>query len=98
MCLPSWPIRQSRACRRLMKLNPAQRAARRVVPDRFVAGLLVLVPRYVKLGQILSARPDVLSAKYIATIRIVKQAISRRAPRFDSQRMMRGYASRSCLR
>ena len=73
---------QYRAYRRFVRLSPEERAARRDslprpggVPERFVAALLDLGPTFVKLGQILSTRPDVLPAEYVAALEVLQERV-----------------------
>ncbi|MFV1878074.1 AarF/UbiB family protein [Nioella sp.] len=48
-------------------------------PDRFAQNLLALGPVFVKLGQILSTRPDILPESYVARLAELQE----RAPRVD---------------
>ena len=66
---------QFRAYRRFVRLSPGERAARLDVPERFVAALLDLGPTFVKLGQILSTRPDVLPAEYVAALEVLQERV-----------------------
>ena len=62
-----------RLCSILRVLIPEYRALRRFVsgtrndaaPARFVANLVALGPAFVKLGQMLSTRPDVMPQAYV---------------------------------
>ena len=48
-------------------------------PDRFAQNLLALGPVFVKLGQILSTRPDILPESYVARLAELQE----RAPQVD---------------
>jgi len=58
-------IRQYRAIRSFGKLTTEERKHHRDVPGQLTQSLLELGPLFVKLGQILSTRPDVLPEEYI---------------------------------
>ena len=66
---------QIRAYRRFVRLSPENRAMRRDVPERFVASLLALGPTFIKLGQVLSTRPDVLPEAYIAALEVLQEKV-----------------------
>ena len=63
------------AYRRYVRMSPQERAARRDVPERFVASLLALGPAFIKLGQVLSTRPDVLPAEYVAALEVLQERV-----------------------
>lgn len=65
---------QYRAYRRFIRLSPEERA-RSAAPERFVAALLGPGPTFVKLGQILSTRPDVLPAEYVAALEVLQERV-----------------------
>ncbi len=56
------------AFRRYLRLDERERASQRQVPQQFSQALLELGPLFVKLGQILSTRPDVLPKEYIVAL------------------------------
>jgi ubiquinone biosynthesis protein len=68
-------LRQIRAYRRFVRLSPEERARREDVPNEFVAALVALGPTFVKLGQILSTRPDVLPKEYIAALEVLQEGV-----------------------
>jgi len=61
-------LREYRAFRAFTALSDAGRARRQDIPRRFAQSLLDLGPLFIKAGQILSTRPDVLPAAYIAAL------------------------------
>lgn len=63
------------ALRRFIRLPPEERAARQNIPQRFVEALLDLGPTFIKLGQILSTRPDLLPREYIVALGILHERV-----------------------
>jgi len=61
-------LRAYRAYRAFMTLTEEERTRRPDIPRRFARSLLDLGPLFIKLGQILSTRPDVLPPAYIAAL------------------------------
>jgi len=61
-------LRAYQAYRAFMTLTPEERTRRPDIPRRFARSLLDLGPLFIKLGQILSTRPDVLPPAYIAAL------------------------------
>jgi len=61
-------VREYRAYRAFTALTEEERTRRPDIPRRFARSLLELGPLFIKLGQILSTRPDVLPAAYIAAL------------------------------
>lgn len=61
-------IRHFWAFRSFMKLTVEERKQHLAVPKRFTQSLLELGPLFVKLGQILSTRPDVLPEEYLTEL------------------------------
>ena len=61
-------MRQYRAFRAFRKLKAEERKQHLDVPRQFTQSLLELGPLFVKLGQILSTRPDVLPEEYITEL------------------------------
>ncbi len=61
-------IRQFWAFRSFRKLKPEERKQHLEAPRQFTQSLLELGPLFVKLGQILSTRPDVLPEEYITEL------------------------------
>ncbi len=61
-------LREYRAFRTFTALSDDGQAHRQDIPRRFAQSLLELGPLFIKAGQILSTRPDVLPAAYIAAL------------------------------
>ena len=68
-------LREFWALRRFIRLSPEERAARQHIPQRFVEALLDLGPTFIKLGQILSTRPDLLPREYIVTLAVLHERV-----------------------
>lgn len=68
-------LREFWALRRFMRLSSEERVAQPHVPQRFVKALLDLGPTFIKLGQILSTRPDLLPGEYIAALGILHERV-----------------------
>lgn len=60
--------RQYRALRRYERLSEKARAQQRRVPQQFAQTLFDLGPLFIKLGQVMSTRPDLLPPDYIAEL------------------------------
>ena len=70
--------KQYRAFKRFSRLNKNDRIAS-PIPERFVNDLIKLGTTFVKLGQILSTRPDVLPTEYIVAL----ESLQENVPSFD---------------
>ena len=71
-------IGQYRAYQRFSRLSNTQKDTS-TVPEQFVHNLLNLGPVFIKVGQILSTRPDVLPIQYIVAL----QKLQENTPSFD---------------
>jgi predicted unusual protein kinase regulating ubiquinone biosynthesis (AarF/ABC1/UbiB family)/uncharacterized protein YndB with AHSA1/START domain len=67
-------LRQLRAFRAFQRSGAAERA-RSPAPAAFVAALLRLGPSFVKLGQILSTRPDFMPPEYIEALSLLHERV-----------------------
>ncbi|MDQ2808780.1 MAG: AarF/UbiB family protein [Chloroflexota bacterium] len=67
--------REYRALAYFRTLSAAQKAQRTDIPARLVQALIDLGPTFVKLGQILSTRPDVLPQEYIAALERLQENV-----------------------
>ena len=68
-------IRHYRAYRTFARLRDDEQKQRLDIPREFVQSLLELGPLFVKLGQILSTRPDVLPEAYIAELARLQERV-----------------------
>src|SRR5450755_2036157 len=68
-------IRHYRAFRSFTKLTEDERTHHLDIPKRFVQSLLELGPLFMKGGQILSTRPDVLPKEYITELTILQEHV-----------------------
>lgn len=68
-------VEQYQAFRRFSRLTEEERARHRDTPRRFVQSLLDMGPLFVKLGQILSTRSDVLPKEYIAELALLQERV-----------------------
>ncbi|MDQ6739307.1 MAG: AarF/UbiB family protein, partial [Actinomycetota bacterium] len=68
-------LRHYRAFRTFTKLTDAAQQQRVQIPRQFAQALLDLGPLFVKLGQILSTRPDVLPAAYITELARLQEQV-----------------------
>ncbi len=71
-------IRQYRAFKKFSRLSDIKKN-NSLLPEQFVADILALGPAFIKLGQILSTRPDLLPAQYINTLEKLQENV----PLFD---------------
>ena len=60
-------LRQYRAYRRFASLSDEERA-KSEIPQKFASAMLRLGPAFIKLGQILSTRPDILPKEYVRAL------------------------------
>ncbi|MEO7991332.1 MAG: AarF/UbiB family protein [Chryseolinea sp.] len=71
-------IRQYRAYKEFSRLND-QKKNKSIIPERFVSDILELGPVFIKVGQILSTRSDLLSVQYITALEKLQENV----PSFD---------------
>jgi predicted unusual protein kinase regulating ubiquinone biosynthesis (AarF/ABC1/UbiB family) len=70
--------KQYRSYKKFSQLNEHEKKAS-PIPEEFVNCILSLGPTYIKLGQILSTRPDVLPPHYISALEVLQENV----PPFD---------------
>lgn len=68
-------IRHYRAFRSFIRLKDDERKQRLDMPRDFVQSLLELGPLFVKVGQILSTRPDIFPQEYITELAILQERV-----------------------
>lgn len=71
-------IKQHRAFKKFSRLSDLEKN-NSLLPEQFVADILALGPAFIKLGQILSTRPDLLPAQYITALEKLQENV----PPFD---------------
>jgi ubiquinone biosynthesis protein len=71
-------IKQYRAYKKFSRLNDRGKNNSRL-PEQFVADILKLGPLFIKMGQILSTRPDILPVQYINALEKLQESV----PSFD---------------
>ena len=67
-------IRQYRAFKKFSRLSDLEKN-NSLLPEQFVADILALGPAFIKLGQILSTRPDLLPAQYITALEKLQENV-----------------------
>ncbi len=67
-------IRQYRAFKKFSRLSDLKKN-NSLLPEQFVADILALGPAFIKLGQILSTRPDLLPAQYITALEKLQENV-----------------------
>lgn len=60
--------------RRFLRLEPLKRPGSRA-PEQFVESLISLGPTFIKLGQVLSTRPDFLPTEYVAALERLQERV-----------------------
>ncbi len=68
-------VREYRAFAYFRALGAQQRAKRADIPARFAQSLIDMGPIFVKLGQMMSTRPDVLPKEYIAALERLQENV-----------------------
>jgi len=68
-------LREYAAYRKFARLAPEQKLKNRQIPQRFVSDLLRLGPTAIKVGQILSTRPDILSSEYVIELAVLQERV-----------------------
>lgn len=72
----SWLLlRHYRAFRTFRRLPERERTQRVDIPRQFVQALIALGPLFIKIGQILSTRPDILPKEYIAELALLQERV-----------------------
>jgi ubiquinone biosynthesis protein len=64
-----------RALRAFTRLSDTERNQRLDIPRQFVQSLIELGPLFIKIGQILSTRPDVLPHEYISGLALLQERV-----------------------
>lgn len=67
-------IRQYRAYRKFSAL-PEESKLQSKIPQQFVEEILALGPAFIKLGQVLSTRPDFMPAQYLAALESLQEHV-----------------------
>ena len=67
--------RELGAFRKFTHLASESKATNHHLPQKFVQSLIDLGPTFVKLGQILSTRPDLLPSEYIAALTVLHEKV-----------------------
>ncbi len=68
-------LRHYRALRAFSRLSDTERSQRLDIPRQFMQSLLDLGPLFIKIGQILSTRPDVLLQEYITELALLQERV-----------------------
>ncbi len=68
-------LREYTAYRKFVQLTPELRLKNQHIPQRFVSDLLRLGPTFIKIGQILSTRPDVLPQEYVKALAVLQERV-----------------------
>jgi len=68
-------FREYVAYRSFIRLTPELRVKNRQIPQRFVSDLLQLGPTFIKIGQILSTRPDILPLEYVQALAVLQERV-----------------------
>src|SRR5712692_3023355 len=63
------------ALRTFSRPSEAERTQRLEIPRQFVQALLGLGPLFIRIGQILSTRPDVLPQEYITELALLQERV-----------------------
>ena len=67
-------ITQYRAFKKFSRLSDAEKNIS-PLPEQFVADILELGPVFIKIGQILSTRPDILPVQYITALEKLQENV-----------------------
>ena len=70
-----WTLREYRAFRRFTSLSDAEQTQHLEIPSHFAQSLLNLGPLFIKAGQILSTRPDILPSAYITALALLQEHV-----------------------
>ncbi|MBA3868243.1 MAG: L-2-amino-thiazoline-4-carboxylic acid hydrolase [Anaerolineae bacterium] len=70
-------LREYSAYRQFVRLTPKLKLKlkNQHIPQRFVSALLRLGPTFIKIGQILSTRPDILPPEYVQALAVLQERV-----------------------